>query len=133
MARINSPKTGYICRECRKMKLLRYILSKSQFCLWCMKNTNTDINISLHANTSVKTNLRLRCKRKGFKKFISEFLEGWFPSGDRKLKDGVHKTRSVDKEKDTYDEVIKEAKAGKVIHKCHEKLSDHIGHGDAKK
>lgn len=61
----------------------------------------------------------------GTKKFASEFLGGWFPSGDPKLPDGVDKSRSVDREKDEYHEVVKKYGTDEVIHEKHKLLSEH--------
>lgn len=119
------PETKYVCVACSRRKILRYIWKKIHFCLKCRKKTKTDININIRENVSIRENLKVRREGTRFKKFISEFLGGWFSSGDPKLKDGVYKTRNIDKEKDTYDEVVKDYKTGKIIHECHESLSEH--------
>lgn len=125
MSKLGFQKTGYICRECKCNKFLRHFFKNAKFCLWCWKDTPTDINVAVYENITLKESLRVRRKGVGFKKFISEFLGGWFPSGDQKLKDGVHKTRSIDKERDAYAEVVKDYRTGKKIHECHEPLSEH--------
>jgi len=45
--------------------------------------------------------------------------------------DFVKKVRRIDKDMDTYDEIVEE-RSGVIIHECHERLSDHHGHGSAK-
>jgi hypothetical protein len=32
-----------------------------------------------------------------------------------------------------YDEMIRDAESGEIVHECHEPLSDHQNHGDAKR
>ena len=74
----------------------------------------------------VRDNLALRLKRKGFKRFMTEIIGGWFPSKDKgKFPEGVDKERIIDKEKDEYHEVVKEAKTGEVVRDIHEPLSQH--------
>lgn len=45
----------------------------------------------------------------------------------------MFKERLIDKYSDTYYEFVQDKETGQVVHKCHEKLSDHRGHGSAKK
>lgn len=40
--------------------------------------------------------------------------------------------RTVDRVRDTYDEVVRDSD-GNIIHECHEPLSKHLGHGDDRK
>lgn len=69
---------------------------------------------------------RFRHKVKGFKKFAKEILQGWFPSKNKdKFPEGVDKERIIDKEKDEYHEVVKEAKTGEVVRDVHEPLRQH--------
>ena len=69
--------------------------------------------------------LRAREKTKGFGKFMKEVIQGWFSSKDPKLSKGVEKERIIDKRGDKYDEVVKDAKAGRIIHETHESLRQH--------
>lgn len=41
--------------------------------------------------------------------------------------------RNIDREHDTYDEKVVDEETGQVLRECHERLSDHRGHGDAKR
>ena len=61
----------------------------------------------------------------GIKKFVSESLGGWFPSGDPELPDGVDKSRVVGREKNEYHEVIKKYGTDEIIHETHEPLDKH--------
>ena len=73
----------------------------------------------------IRESLRVRQKRKGFGKFIKEIIQGWFPSGDPKLKNGVDVVRIVDKEKKEYYHITTDAATGEVTHKEHEPLDQH--------
>jgi hypothetical protein len=62
------------------------------------------------------------------------FLES--KSGDslhRRTGEWVSREMTVDRENDVYKELITNPETGKVIHHCEEPLSQHQGHGSAKK
>jgi len=76
----------------------------------------------------VKTfwNSRARHKDRQHKgKFSKEIVQGYFPSGDLKIKDGVVIERIIDKEKDEYNQVVKNAVTGEILHEEHEPLTLH--------
>ena len=39
----------------------------------------------------------------------------------------------IDREADTYDETVTDPESGEIVHECHEPLSEHRGHGSAKR
>ena len=45
----------------------------------------------------------------------------------------VERKMLVDRQNDRYMEVVTEYETGVVVHHCDEKLSEHTGHGSAKK
>ena len=45
----------------------------------------------------------------------------------------MRKTRTIDRDKNQYSEVVTDPETGAVIHKCEQPLSQHTGHGTAKK
>lgn len=45
----------------------------------------------------------------------------------------VHRQRVIDRDNDYYSEKITEYENGNVIHQCDEPLSQHQGHGNAKR
>lgn len=71
------------------------------------------------------TETRARQKRKGVRKFMKEMINRWKRSGDSRLTEGVHEERTIDKEKGKYDQVVKDAKTGEIIHEEHEPLREH--------
>jgi predicted amidophosphoribosyltransferase len=64
-------------------------------------------------------------KREGFKGFMKQIISRWRPSGDTKLKNGVHEERTIDREKRVYDQIVKDAKTGEITHEEHEPLNQH--------
>lgn len=112
------------CKECDHRKIFQH------FCLFCMKNTLNKINLDLQESFPLRDSTILKQKSPGLKKFVEETRVGWFKSN--KYHNGVHTERTANKKNDQYNEVIKDYKTGKIIHECHEKLSDHTGHGSAK-
>jgi len=107
-----------ICSKCGAEK-------ENVFCSSCKAETPSDINISVSETVKVRDSLRVRKFSSDVKKFLGEFLGGWFPSGDPKLPDGVDKARTIDREKDEYHEVVKKYGTNEVIHEIHEPLSKH--------
>ena len=62
------------------------------------------------------------------------FLESKFgESLHRKTNEWVSREMTVDRENDRYKELIVHPGTGEVIHHCEEPLSEHRGHGSAKK
>ena len=107
-----------ICSQCGTGK-------ENSFCGSCKTNTPSNINISVSETIKVQNSLRMRKFGAGIKKFLGEFWDGWFPSGDPKLPDGVDKSRTIDREKDEYHEVVKKYGTDEIIHETHEPLSKH--------
>jgi len=107
-----------VCSKCGTEK-------ENLFCPSCRAETPSDINISVSETIKVRDSLRTRKFGVGIKKFLGEFLGGWFPSSDPKLPDGVHKSRTINREKDEYHEVVKKYDTDEVIHEIHEPLSKH--------
>ena len=118
------------CQECGHKKWFSSFIG-NKFCLYCKKNTNSNIHISISETITARDSFKLRKKSPGFKGFVVEVIGGWFSS--RLCKDGVNLSRSLDKKNDEYHEVVKDYRTGKVVHESHEKLSEHTGHGSAKK
>jgi hypothetical protein len=117
---ISRPKR--FCKECGKQKFFQ------SFCLWCFKDTGSNIHVVLSDTISIRDAFRLRKSKAGVRKFLIEIISGWFPTkGElgKKLSHGVVKLRVVDRETNEYHEVIKEYRTKKVIHECHELLSKH--------
>ena len=80
---------------------------------------------------TVHDKMRLKQKRKGYNKPILESVFG--DDLFRKTNIWTTLTRIVDRLKNNYEEIITDQRTGKIIKQVKEKLTDHIGHGSAKK
>jgi len=107
-----------VCSQCGAEK-------EASFCGSCKTNMPSNINISVFETIKVRDSLRVRKMNAGIKKFLGEFLGGWFPSGDPKFPDGVDKSRTIDREKNEYRKVVKKYGTDEVIHEIRELLSKH--------
>jgi len=99
--------------------------SFKKFCFFCFRKTNDIINVEINDRFSINDSTVVRKKRQGYKNFMWERVHGWFSSGDPKIKKGVIKKRTIDKEKNEYHEKVKDNKTGKILRECDEKLTDH--------
>jgi hypothetical protein len=73
---------------------------------------------------SVSTEMKHR--RPGVKRPLHESVSNRFKKDkDPKLTNGVCEDVSIDRVNDKYDQVVKDAKTGKIIHEEHEALSRH--------
>ncbi|MFH2068275.1 MAG: hypothetical protein ABII89_02270 [Candidatus Omnitrophota bacterium] len=120
---------GYFCQKCGRKKWLTGLI-RGRFCLHCIRNTANDIHVSISENITARDSFNLKKKSPGFREFAVKIIVGWF--GSHRYKDGVDLSRSLDKEKDKYDEVVKDHRTGKIVYENHEKLSEHKEHGSAK-
>lgn len=73
----------------------------------------------------------LKAKRSGQKKPYVEDMS--MPVYSHSRGKHVHKERVIDRDSDRYVEKITDYETGEVIHHCEEALSQHQGHGDAKR
>lgn len=73
----------------------------------------------------------MKGKRAGAKAPFIESGDG--PDHSRDLGKPVRKRCVIDRERDEYLEHIEDYETGQVLHHCQEPLSEHRGHGDAKR
>ncbi len=52
-------------------------------------------------------------------------ISRWRKSGDPRLPKGVHEERTINREKKTYDQVVKDVNTGNITHEEHVSLEDH--------
>ncbi len=87
--------------------------------------------MTLESTVNVHSKLAYKAKRGGRGK---AFIEGII--GDdlfRKIGRWMHLERVIDREKDWYKEVVTDPETGQELHRTEEPLSQHHGHGDARK
>lgn len=87
--------------------------------------------VSIEEAVTLRSGLGFKHKRPGHKKPIAEGFTR--PETARSTVAAVERMMHVDREKDHYVETVTEYETGTVVHHCDEKLSEHIGHGSAKK
>ena len=112
--------TKYFCQNCKKE-----LKENKKLCSYC-GSMKRDIKVEIKEKIKIRASLRGRQKRKGFKKFIVEFLQGWFPSTVKtKFPEGIEKSRLIDKKNDRYKEKVTNKATGKVVVDKDEKLLEH--------
>jgi hypothetical protein len=88
-------------------------------------------SVSIMETLVVRDGYRLKAKRPGQKKPYLEELSR--PDYSHSRGKHVHRQRVIDRDNDQYFEKITDYENGEVIHHCEEPLSQHQGHGDAKR
>lgn len=87
--------------------------------------------VEIEERVEIHEMLEAKGQRQGMKKFAFEDR-----SGDEfgvKVQRWLKKVRVIDRENDHYREKVWDPETGDVIHECEEPLSQHFGHGSAKK
>ncbi|MCD6236368.1 MAG: restriction endonuclease subunit S [Thermoplasmata archaeon] len=89
--------------------------------------------IELSEKISVRDSINVKQKRPGYNRPIKEIFHGHKPSEDKeKYPLGVTEKRSIDRIKNTYDQVVKDNLTGEICHEEHEPLSAHKGRREEK-
>lgn len=99
-------------------------------CPKCASKKKT-FHLSVHEKVTVREGIGMKVKRLGEKKPYFESLN--IPSLFVRMNKIVNRIRIIDRENDRYKEVVSHYDDGEIIHQYDEKLSDHKGHGSAKK
>lgn len=73
----------------------------------------------------VSVSTKVKHKRKGKGTLIEMISNRWKRSGDPKLRNGVREDMVIDRERDEYHHIIKDATTGEITHEEHEQLSKH--------
>jgi RNA polymerase subunit RPABC4/transcription elongation factor Spt4 len=112
----------YFCQNCGKE-----LEPNQRPCPFCgCNNINVEAVGLAYVGLVATSTLRYRKIGKGFPRFKKEILQGWFPSRNkRRFPEGVDMERIIDKEKDEYHQIVKDAKTGKITHEEHEPLDQH--------
>ncbi len=79
---------------------------------------------TLEDSLTIRELIKMKGAREGFG-MIRKTIQGWKPSGDPKLKNGVEFYMDVNVEKNEYHQVVKDDKTKKVLHEEHEPLTEH--------
>ena len=94
-------------------------------------SSDLNIHVTLSEQVDIHEILRIKGKREGRGRSFKEVLVG----DDLRKSNGkwMNKRRVIDREVDEYEEVITDPETGEIVHNCHEPLSEHTGHGAAKR
>lgn len=115
---MNNKKHKVYCKKCNLEK-------NEKFCKNCNSETENLIKINFSETIKIHDSLGIVQKRVGLKRFLRKVFSGWKPSGDPKLSEGVNVKMMVNRENNKYDQIVKDAKTGKVLHEEHEPLTEH--------
>lgn len=94
-------------------------------------STRKNFFVSIVETLVLRDGLGMKARRVGQKKPFAESLS--VTSASRSLGKLVHHERLIDRDNDLYHEKVTEYETGNVIHEKREPLSQHVGHGSAKK
>lgn len=86
--------------------------------------------MTVSETVEVRASVRARARPPKGRWFFEHF------SGDelyRKIGKWMKKVRRIDRRGDWYSEVVCDPETGEVVHRCEEPLSEHVGHGSAKR
>ena len=126
-------KTEITCMSCGEKLDNSYNLNPNKPCPKCGSKKR---NITLTTSDSVEEHDCIKGKVKdprypSKKKVRLEFFQG----DDKRKSDGkwMIKERLIDKDNDKYKETVIDPETGEIVHHCEEPLSEHVGHGTAKK
>jgi len=73
----------------------------------------------------VSVSTKVKHKRKGKGTLIEMISNRWKRSGDLKLKNGVREDMVIDRERNEYHHITRDAQTGEITHEEHEPLSKH--------
>lgn len=94
-------------------------------------NTKRNYYVSVSESVVVRDGIGVKAKRSGEKKPYIEDLG--VPDYSRSFEKVVHRERVIECDNDRYFEKITDYESGEAIHHCEEPLSQHQGHGSAKR
>jgi len=94
-------------------------------------STKRVYSVSVAETLMVRDGFSLKAKRPGQNRPYLEDLS--MPEYSHSRRKYVHRQRVIDRDNDQYIETITDYENGEVIHHCEELLSQHQGHGDAKR
>lgn len=81
--------------------------------------------ISIEENIKLREIVKIKRKKEGIGGFLVKTVQGYKPSKDPKLSEGVDVLMTVNREKNKYDHIIKDNKTGDILHEEHCLLTDH--------
>ena len=89
------------------------------------------IHVFISESVTIREKLGMKGKHKGEEKPFIESVSG--DDLHRKTGKWMKLTRVINRDNNQYREEVKDPETGDTVHRCEEPLSDHKGHGSAKK
>lgn len=115
------------CQECGYSGVVPDSCSDCPLC----HSNKTNCIVCVDESLVLSEAYKMKAKQNGVKKAIKEFQCGDEYSHAKKKM--VDKTRLIDRKENQYFEEVVDKETGEIIHSCSEPLSEHFGHGTAKK
>lgn len=113
-----------VCPSCNNpIEVLNMKKSENSFCFDYICGHSWK-GFTVEETINIKELYKIKTARPGFG-WLRKIVQGWKPSGDPKLKDGVDVYMDVNREHNEYYQVVKEHKTDKVLHEEHEPLTEH--------
>lgn len=106
-------------------------VAQRQPCPSCGSLDEWIAELSVTDNVQAREFVGLKGKRLGRKKPVYELQDG--DQLERSTGRWMKKRRIIDYDRDLYEETVVDAETGEVRHVCREPLSEHWGHGSAKR
>ena len=122
------------CGDCGMQLPSDWVSSEEKkICPKCGSNRQ-DVSLSIFDKLTVAASVRGKVKDDSFSS-KQKVRKDFFYGDDVRKKDGkwMKKERIIDKDADCYKEVVTDPSSGEVVHKTEEPLSEHRGHGSAKR
>lgn len=94
-------------------------------------STERNFNVSIVESATLRDGIGMKVKRVGERRAFRE-TKG-IPSFSYSLEKFVLREQVIDRDKDVYFEKVTDYEDDRTIHHCEERLSEHKGHGSAKK
>ncbi len=116
-------KEMYYCKDCEQK-----LSEGDKVCPNC---GSKNIVLTLEDKIEVHVQTKGKVKGKGAKRPVQEFKVG--DDLHRESGKWYHREMYINRKNDSYKEIVKDKFTGKIVHKCEEPLSKHIGHGNAKR
>lgn len=88
-------------------------------------------SVTISETVELYSSLTAKGRHEGHKRPFIEMFSG--ADFSHRLSKWMRKLRLIDRDRDIYHEEVTDPDTGEVIHKTKEKLTEHTGHGSAKK
>jgi len=128
---MNAPANGTTCSGCGSPIDETLDVGASRWPCKVCGNTRRTIHASVVETMVARDGIHMKAKRPGQKRPYVEDMSA--PSFSVSRQKHVHRSRVIDRDNDKYMERVTDYESGEVIHEDQGKLSEHVGHGTARR